>query len=456
MFKRILIANRGEIALRIIRACKEMGVETAVICSQADKGARYLDLADHAICIGPAPATDSYLSVPRVISAAEISDAQAIHPGYGFLAENAHFAEVCESCGIKFIGPSFETMEKVGNKSLARQAARDSRVHIVPGSDGVLENVEHAVATAAPIGYPVMLKAVAGGGGRGMRKVCDETELRNAFEQAGTEALKAFKDPSLYIEKVIEPARHVEIQILADEHGRVISLGERDCTVQRRHQKLIEEAPSPFVGKSLREEMSRAAIRIAKTVGYCGAGTVEFLVDRRKRFYFLEVNARVQVEHPVTESITGVDIIKEQIRIAAGEKLRQRQRDISRNGVSIECRINAEDPEDGFRPTPGRITKYWQPGGLGVRVDSHVHAGYVVPCHYDSLLAKLIVHAPTRGDAIIRMRRALSEFVVEGVKTTIPFLLEVLNHEDFLTADIDTGFLARFMDERAEASSVDE
>jgi len=260
----------------------------------------------------------------------------------------------------------------------------------------------------------------------------------------------------LYIEKVIEPARHVEIQILADEHGRVISLGERDCTVQRRHQKLIEEAPSPFVGKSLREEMSRAAIRIAKTVGYCGAGTVEFLVDRRKRFYFLEVNARVQVEHPVTESITGVDIIKEQIRIAAGEKLRQRQRDISRNGVSIECRINAEDPEDGFRPTPGRITKYWQPGGLGVRVDSHVHAGYVVPCHYDSLLAKLIVHAPTRGDAIIRMRRALSEFVVEGVKTTIPFLLEVLNHEDFLTADIDTGFLARFMDERAEASSVDE
>jgi len=453
MFKRILIANRGEIALRIIRACKEMGLQTVVVCSQADKGARYLDLADHAICIGPAPAMDSYLSVSRVISAAEISDSQAIHPGYGFLAENSHFAEVCQSCGVKFIGPTFETMEKVGNKSLARQVAAEARVHVVPGSMSTLQDVDEALGQATEIGYPVMLKAASGGGGRGLRRVDDEEGLGTAFAAAGTEAQNAFKDSSLYIEKVIEPARHVEIQILADEHGNIVSLGERDCTVQRRHQKLIEETPSPFITKSLREEMSRAAVRIAKAVDYTGAGTVEFLVDEKKRFYFLEVNARVQVEHPVTEMVTGFDIIKEQIRIAAGEKLEVRQRDIVARGVSIECRINAEDPDDGFRPTPGRIIHYFQPGGIGVRVDSHIHSGYVVPTHYDSLIAKLIVHAPTRKEAVVRMRRALGEFVIEGPKTTIPFLLAVLNHKDFVKADIDTGFLNRFFDERAQLSS---
>jgi acetyl-CoA carboxylase biotin carboxylase subunit len=445
MFKRILIANRGEIALRVIRACRELGVETVAIFSEADRDAPYLNLADEAICVGPARAADSYLRIDRVISAAEIGNVQAIHPGYGFLSENSHFAEVCRSCDIGFIGPAPEAMERVGDKNSARALAREAGVPTVPGSDGLVASEQDALRIARDIGFPVLLKATAGGGGKGMRVAANDLALASAWQQASAEAQAAFGNPGIYIERYVERPRHVEIQILGDQHGNVFHLWERDCSTQRRHQKLIEESPSPRLPADIRRKMCEAAVRLAKTAGYYSAGTVEFIVDQQNNFYFIEVNARIQVEHPVSEMVTGIDLVKAQIRVAAGEKLDLRQDDIQPRGHALECRINAEDPATNFRPCPGRIDRIIAPGGFGVRWDSHATTGYVVPPHYDSLVGKLIVHQPTRREAIDTMIRALKELRVEGIKTTVPLHLEVLANTAFHEAQVDTTFVERML-----------
>jgi acetyl-CoA carboxylase biotin carboxylase subunit len=443
MFKRILIANRGEIALRVIRACREMGIETVAVFSEADRGSAYLEMADAAYCIGPAKSSDSYLRVDRVISAAEIGNVQAIHPGYGFLAENAHFAEVCRSCNIEFIGPPHEAMALLGDKNAARKLARETGVPTVPGSDGVIRDEKEALALAQRFGFPVLVKAVAGGGGRGMRMAVDAKVLEGAVRQAQAEAEAAFGNGDLYLEKYIEHPRHVEVQVLADQHGNAIYLWERDCTMQRRHQKLIEESPAPRLDISARQAMCDAAVRLIRAAKYTNAGTVEFIVDRHGKFYFIEVNARIQVEHPVTELVTGIDLIKAQIRVAADEPLWFRQEDVRTQGHAIECRINAEDPSKGFRPSPGTIHRMIAPGGFGVRLDTHVHTGYTVSPHYDSLIGKLLVHQPSRDEAIISMKRALAELRIEGVKTTVPLSLEILDHPAFVEARVDTTFIER-------------
>jgi len=442
MFHKILIANRGEIALRIIRACKELGIKTVAVYSTADSESLHVRLADESVCIGPPPSLQSYLNINAIISAAELTDAEAIHPGYGFLSENAAFAEICENCGITFIGPSSESMRIMGDKISARQAVIKEGVPILPGTKEGVNDVNEAVKVAKKIGFPVIIKATAGGGGRGMKIVHSPATLPNAFATARAEAQAGFGNPEVYIEKYCENPRHVEIQILGDKHGNVIHLGERDCSIQRRHQKLIEEAPSTVSTPELRKAMGDAATRAARAVGYSSAGTMEFLVDKENNFYFMEMNTRVQVEHPVTEMVTGVDIIREQIRSAAGMKLRYKQSDIQIRGHAIECRINAEDSVK-FTPCPGKITAYHTPGGLGVRVDSFVYEQYSVLPHYDSLIAKLIVHAETREDAIKRMARALDEYIIEGIKTTIPFHKRIMANKDFIEGNIDTSFLER-------------
>lgn len=443
MFKRILVANRGEIALRIFRACRELGVETVALFSEADRGAAYLDLADEAFCVGPPKAADSYLKIDRVISAAEIGNVQAIHPGYGFLAENPHFAEVCRSCEIEFIGPTHEAMLLVGDKNAARKLAKEVNVPTVPGSDGLVRDEAHAVSLAHQIGFPVLIKASAGGGGRGMRVALNDLALKAALQQAQAEAEAAFGNGDIYLEKYVENPRHVEVQVLADHHGNVVHLWERDCSMQRRHQKLIEESPGPCLDPKTRTAMCEAAVRLVRAANYTNAGTVEFIVAPSGDFYFIEMNARIQVEHPVTEMITGIDLIKAQILVAAGEKLSFTQDDIVQRGASIECRINAEDPEKKFRPTPGTITKLRVPGGFGVRFDSHVHEGYTVSPYYDSMIGKLIVHQPTRAEAIACMKRALSELHIEGVKTTIPLHQKILDHSAFHESKVDTTFIER-------------
>ncbi len=445
MFSKILIANRGEIALRIIRACREMGIQTAVVYSTADKDAAYLKLADQAICIGNGPPAESYLNIPRIISAAEIADVQAIHPGYGFLAENSHFAEICRSCKIEFIGPPVKAMAAVGDKVECKKLARKAKVPTVPGSIGAVEDEKTALKIAGEIGYPIIIKAAAGGGGRGMRVAHNDVSLRAGFKAAQAEAENAFKDSTVYIEKYVEFGRHVEVQILADNHGNAIHLWERDCSMQRRHQKLVEESPSPVLKQSVREDLCASAVRLIKTAGYANAGTVEFLVDKQQNYYILEVNARIQVEHPVTEQVTGIDLIKEQIRIASGEPLSIRQKDVKQMGHAIECRINAEDPARNFAPSPGVIQEWRAPGGLGVRLDSHAYAGYRIPPNYDSMIGKLIVHRPTRAEAISTMKRALSEFHVAPIKTTIPLHLQIMDNQHFQSGDVDTGFIERVM-----------
>ena len=445
MFSKILIANRGEIALRIIRACREMGIQTAVVYSTADKDAAYLQLADQAICIGDAPPADSYLNIPRIISAAEIADVQAIHPGYGFLAENDHFAEICRSCKIEFIGPPCAAMAAVGDKVACKKLAKKAKVPTVPGSDGAVEDEKTALRIAGEIGYPIIIKAAAGGGGRGMRVAHNDVSLRAGFKAARAEAENAFKDSTVYIEKYIEYGRHVEVQVMADNHGNAIHLWERDCSMQRRHQKLVEESPSPVLKQKIREELCESAVRLIKAAGYSNAGTVEFLVDKQQNYYILEVNARIQVEHPVTEQVTGIDLIKEQIRVASGMPLSVKQKDVKQTGHAIECRINAEDPSRNFAPSPGVIQELRLPGGLGVRLDTHVYAGYRIPPNYDSMVGKLIVHRPTRIEAIATMKRALSEFHIAPIKTTIPLHLQIMDNPNFKSGDVDTGFIEREM-----------
>lgn len=443
MFSRILIANRGEIALRIIRACHELGVEAVVVYSEADRDASYLKFADEAICIGPAASSDSYLNIARIISAAEIADVDAIHPGYGFLAENAHFAEICRDCGIVFIGPPVDAMRMLGDKVQARKMAKDADVPIVPGSDGAVETVSEALKLAAEIEYPVIIKAVAGGGGRGMRVVHNDISFHSAFAAAQAEAEAAFGNGGVYLEKFVTDPRHVEVQVMADMEGNILHFYERDCTIQRRHQKMIEESPCPVLDERDREQLAEAAIRIIKQASYVNAATVEFLLDKDKNFYFIEVNTRIQVEHPVTEMVTGQDLIKWQIRIAGGERFEISQRDICHSGVAIECRINAEDPANNFASCPGTITRYIPPGGPGVRVDSHAYQGWNVSTNYDSMIGKVIVHQNTRDEAIATMKRALGEFVIEPIKTTIPACLDILSHNLFVKNKIDTSFVER-------------
>ncbi len=442
MFHKILIANRGEIALRIIRACKELGIKTVAIHSDVDSDALHVSLADESICIGPAASSASYLNMKAIISAAQIADADAIHPGYGFLSENAEFAEICEQCGITFIGPTAENMRRMGDKISARQTVTEAGVPILPGTNESIESVEEARKIADEIGYPVIIKASAGGGGRGMKIVHSPASLPNALATARTEAQAGFGKADVYIEKFCENPRHVEIQVLGDKHGNVIHLGERDCSIQRRHQKLIEEAPCPVLSPELREKMGASAVAAAKAVGYSSAGTVEYLLDSDGSYYFMEMNTRVQVEHPVTEMVTGVDIIKEQINSAAGIPLRYQQSDIKISGHSIECRINAEDPVK-FTPFPGKITGYHTPGGMGVRVESALYHEYTVLPHYDSMIGKLIVHAETRDEAIKRMACALDEYIIEGIKTTIPFHQKMMANKDFIDGNFDTNFLER-------------
>ena len=444
MFHKVLIANRGEIAVRIIRACKELGIKTVAVYSQADINSLHVKLADESVCIGPPPSAQSYLNINAIISAAELTDSEAIHPGYGFLSENANFAEVCEKCGITFIGPTAESMRIMGDKISARQAVIKQGVPILPGTKEGVHSVEEAINVAREIGFPVIIKATAGGGGRGMKIVHSQAALPNAFATARAEAQSGFGNPEVYIERYCEKPRHVEIQILGDKHGNVIHLGERDCSIQRRHQKLIEEAPSTVVTPEIRKAMGEAAVCAAAAVGYNSAGTVEFLVDKQNNFFFMEMNTRIQVEHPVTEMITGVDLVREQIRSAAGIPLRYKQEDIQFRGHAIECRINAEDPFK-FTPCPGKITAYHPPGGFGVRVDSFVYDQYSVVPNYDSLIGKLIVHADTREEAIKRMARALDEFRIEGIKTTIFFHKRIMAHKDFIDGDIDTSFLERIV-----------
>jgi acetyl-CoA carboxylase biotin carboxylase subunit len=445
MFSKILIANRGEIALRIIRACREMGIQTAVVYSTADKDAAYLKLADEAICIGDGPPNQSYLRIDRIMAAAEIADVQAIHPGYGFLSEKSHFAAVCRDCKIEFIGPPVDAMLALGDKVECKRIAKKAKVPTVPGSDGAVDDEKMALKVAGEIGYPVIIKAAAGGGGRGMRVAHNDVSLRAGLKQAQAEAENAFKDSTVYIEKYVEFGRHVEVQILADNHGNAVHLWERDCSMQRRHQKLVEESPSPLLRQDVREKLCESAVRLIKAAGYTNAGTVEFLVDKQQNFYILEVNARIQVEHPVTELVTGIDLIKEQIRIAAGEELGYKQKDIKQTGHAIECRINAEDPSKNFAPSPGLIAELRIPGGPGVRMDSHAYAGYRIPPNYDSMIGKLIVHRKTRAEAIATMKRALSEFHIAPTKSTIPLHLQIMDNEFFRSGEVDTGFVERVL-----------
>ncbi len=442
MIKKVLIANRGEIAVRIIRACKELGIETVAVYSEADKEALHVQLADEAYCIGPKLSKDSYLNTTNIISTAKKTGSDAIHPGYGFLAENADFAELCRECNIIFIGPSPEAINKMGTKDVARETMRKAGVPIVPGSKGIIKDTDEGVALANEMGYPVIIKATAGGGGKGIRVARTEEDLIKGINITQQEAATAFGNPGVYIEKFIEDFRHVEIQVMADNHGNAIHLGERDCTVQRRLQKLVEETPSPALDGEIRAEMGQAAVTAALAVNYSGAGTVEFIYDYvNRKYYFMEMNTRIQVEHPVTEMVTGVDLIKEQIKVASGNKLTLSQEDVTYNGWSIECRINAENPEKNFMPSAGKIQMYLPPGGYGVRVDSAAYPGYSIPPYYDSMIAKLIVHAPTREEAIEKMKRALGEFVIEGISTTIPFHIKLLQHEQFVSGEFNTKFL---------------
>ncbi|MBP1655993.1 MAG: accC [Bacteroidetes bacterium] len=442
MFNKVLIANRGEIALRIIRVCKQFGIKTVAVYSQADMDSLHVRFADEAVCIGPPPGKESYLKIPRIIAAAEITNADAIHPGYGFLAENASFAEICASTGIKFIGPSAEMISAMGDKALAKETMKKAGVPVIPGSEGVVKSAGEAIEIAASIGFPVIIKAVAGGGGRGMRVVREPSEMEQALQTAQHEAEQAFGDAGVYIEKFVEQPHHIEIQVFGDQYNNAIHFGERDCSVQRRHQKLIEESPSPFVSDALREQMGEAAIKGCKAVGYENAGTIEFLVDKDRNFYFMEMNTRIQVEHPVTEQVTGHDLVKLQLQVAAGERLPRKK--IVQRGHAIECRINAEDPEHNFRPSPGKITDFHMPGGFGVRVDTHSYTGYHVPPYYDSLIAKLIVFAQTRDGAVSKMASALDEFTIEGIKTTIPFHRQVMQDDRFARGTFDTSFLETF------------
>ncbi|MEO1049981.1 MAG: acetyl-CoA carboxylase biotin carboxylase subunit [Bacteroidota bacterium] len=442
MFKKILIANRGEIALRIIRTCKEMGIKTVAVYSKADRESLHVRFADEAVCIGEAPSNQSYLKIPNIIAAAEITNADAIHPGYGFLAENAEFSGACEEYGIKFIGASPEMINNMGDKATAKATMKAAGVPTIPGSDGLLDSVEQGLSIAKDMGYPVILKATAGGGGRGMRIVNDDSEFKKAWDDARQEAGAAFGNDGLYLEKFVEEPRHIEIQVVGDQRGKVCHLSERDCSIQRRHQKLVEETPSPIVSKELRDRMGEAAIKGAEAIKYEGAGTVEFLVDKHGNFYFMEMNTRIQVEHPITEEVTDYDLIKEQIKVASGIEISGNN--YYPNLYSMECRINAEDPKNGFRPSPGKITNLHMPGGHGVRVDSHVYAGYVIPPNYDSMIAKLIVSAQSRDELITRMKRALQEFVIEGVKTTIPFHINLMDNEEFKSGKFTTKFLDDF------------
>ncbi|MCR9247001.1 MAG: acetyl-CoA carboxylase biotin carboxylase subunit [bacterium] len=448
MFHRILIANRGEIALRIQRACKDLGIETVAVYSEADRDSLHLRYADHTVCIGRAPSAESYLNIPSIIAAAEITDADAIHPGYGFLSENEHFAEVCQSCNIKFIGPAASAIKECGDKVAAKRLALAADVPTVPGSDGPITSEQEALEVARQIGFPVLIKAAAGGGGRGMRIAHNEPSLVTGYHSARSEAETAFKDSTVYLEKFVEKPRHVEIQIMADQHGNVVHLGERDCSLQRRHQKLLEESPCPVLDPETRQAMGEAAVRLAKTANYFSAGTVEFLLDQDKNFYFIEINSRIQVEHPVTEMVTNTDLIREMILVAAGHRLSMSQEDISLSGHAIEFRINAEDPDRNFQPSPGLIEKFVAPAGPGVRWDSHIYQGYRVPPHYDSMVGKLIVHRPTRKEAIAVAMRALQELTTEGITTTAGLFQQILQHSDFAAGEVDTGFIDRYFSPR--------
>jgi len=449
MFSKILIANRGEIALRIIRACKELGIKTVAVYSEVDESSLHVRFADEAVRIGKAVPASSYLNIPSIISAAEITDVEAIHPGYGFLAEDAHFAEICESCQIKFIGPSPQSMKLMGDKMMAKETMKKAGIPVIPGSEGVLESKEEALKEAKRIGYPVIIKASAGGGGKGMRVCHNDVRLVSAFLTAQSEARAAFGNPDVYMEKYIDTPRHIEFQIMADGKGNVVHLGERDCTIQRRHQKLIEESPSVFLDEKMRKDMGEAAVKGASVVNYEGAGTIEFLVDGDK-FYFMEMNTRIQVEHPVTEMVTGVDLIKEQIKVAAGRELPFRQKDIVIEGCAMECRINAEDPENDFRPSPGKISALNMPGGPGVRVDTHVYSGYEIPPFYDSMIAKIITYGRDRRETINIMLRALDEFLIEPIKTTVDFHKKVLNDSDFQNGVFSTHFIEKIFPEKEE------
>lgn len=450
MIQRVLVANRGEIAVRIMRACRELGVRTVAVYSEADENSLHVQMADDAICIGPAPASQSYLKIANIISAAEVADVDAIHPGYGFLSENAHFAEICRNCNITFIGPSPENISRMGDKAVARETAKKAGVPVTPGSEGLVRNKEEALKWAQSVGYPVLLKATAGGGGKGMRHAHNDVSLMQAFMTASAEAERAFGNAGMYMEKFVESARHIEVQIIADHHGNVAHLGERDCSIQRRHQKLIEEAPSPILDADTRKRLHRAAVKIAQSVQYRNAGTIEFLYDARtNEFYFMEMNTRIQVEHPVSEEITGVDLIKEQIRVASGEPLSFNQKELELEGHSIEFRVNAENPYTNFTPSPGRVEWVHFPGGPGVRVDSHVYTGYDISPYYDSMIGKIIVHAPDRTQAIHRMVRALSEFMIEGPQTTVPLGIAVLLDARFANGDYTTKFLDQYLAEGA-------
>ncbi|HEY3897872.1 MAG TPA: acetyl-CoA carboxylase biotin carboxylase subunit [Chthoniobacter sp.] len=450
MFDKVLIANRGEIALRVIRACKELGVKTLAVYSEADVDSLHVQLADEAICIGPASSSQSYLKIDRIISAAEIGDVDAIHPGYGFLSENAHFAEVCVGCNIKFIGPPPSAIRAMGDKNSARATAKKAGMPVTPGSDGIVESEKDAMRVAREIGYPVMIKATAGGGGRGMRPAHNDGSLIQGFRAARAEAEKAFGNPGVYLEKLIENPHHIEFQIMADSHGDVVHLGERDCSMQRRNQKIIEETPSPIMSDELRAKMGADCVRLAKEVGYVGAGTIECLMDDHGNYYFMEMNTRIQVEHCITEEAYGLDLVKEQIKIAAGEPLSHWMHNAQRKYHAIECRINAEDPFNNFQPCPGRIDLYYAPGGRGIRIDSHAYAGYTVPPHYDSMIAKVIGMGTTREHAIERMRRALSEYMITGIKTTIPFQQAIMHDPDFVRGHYNTSFVTKLIEARGE------
>ncbi|MBE5940033.1 MAG: acetyl-CoA carboxylase biotin carboxylase subunit [Lachnospiraceae bacterium] len=443
MFRKILIANRGEIAVRIIRACKELGIATVAVYSEADKDALHVKLADEAVCIGKAKSADSYLNIENIISATVLTGAQAIHPGFGFLSENSKFARLCEDCKIKFIGPSADVIDLMGNKSKARETMINAGVPVVPGSDGDVGDAEEAYKVAEKIGFPVMIKAAAGGGGKGMRAVFEPKDFINLFDTAKSEAKVCFGDDRMYLEKLIATPRHIEFQIIADSYRNVIHLGERDCSIQRRNQKVLEESPSPMVSEELRKRMGKAAVNAAKAVGYENAGTIEFLLDKDGNFYFMEMNTRIQVEHPVTEAVTGMDLVKEQLRVASGEKLSMSQSEVKVSGHAIECRINAENPDLGFRPSPGTVSKYIIPGGPGVRIDSGVYSGYTIPPIYDSMIAKLIVHGNDRNEAIARMKRALSEFSIEGVDTNISFQKRIMENENYIEGKFDTSFIPK-------------
>lgn len=449
MFKKVLVANRGEIALRIIRACRELGVPSVAVYSEADVDSMHVQLADEAVCIGPGPSKDSYLMPDRIIAAAEVTEADAIHPGYGFLSENARFVEICESCDITFIGPKAKTIRRMGDKNTARATALEFGVPVTPGSDGILESAEHGLELAKEIGFPVMIKATAGGGGRGMRPSFSEDDFIELYNQASQEAIACFSNGECYLEKLVLNPHHVEFQVFGDTHGNAIQLGERDCSMQRRNQKIIEECPSPLIGSELRERMAKASVDLVKNIGYINAGTIEYLVNQDATdFYFMEMNTRIQVEHPVTEEVMGCELIKEQIRVAAGAKLSHHIRNAKPRGWSIECRINAEDPYNNFAPSPGKIDLWYAPGGKGVRVDTHVYSSYSVPPYYDSMIAKLICTGATREIAIARMNRALKEFMIRGIKTTIPFQLEIINHPDFLSGKYDIAWVGKFLEEK--------